>query len=372
MGNETKDILSEILKNAIDLSPTPYLITDKNAVIIYVNNAIINTTGYTPQELIGKKTSVFKSGRHNEMFYKRMWDTLLKGKPFSSRIINKRKDGSMYQLKIDIQPVIINGNIEYFVAREEDLTSLIELENKLIESQKMESIALMVGELTHDFNNFLTVIIGALELIKDDLKENASSKPLVDELLKASKNHAQMVKELLTFARKSQLIFSEINLNKLLNEMKPLILSQLSSKIDLIYELEPDLKNVKADEQQIKQAILNITHNAKDAIGENNNGSVLIRTYNFIAISEYSEPYHEGEYVVIEIIDSGPGIKPEIINHIFEPFFTTKPKGHGTGLGLSSVYGIVKNHNGYVYASNRTDNKSGAVFRIYLPAINTH
>lgn len=368
MGNLTKNETEEVLKAATDESPIPYFITDTNGIILYANKSLSNSTGYSLNELIGKKTSIFKSGKHNEEFYKKLWTTILEGKFFRTRIINKKKDGSLYQVMLTIQPVKINGEIKYFVAREEDLSFLIELENKLIESQKLESIALMVGELAHDFNNFLTVVIGAVELIKDELKPNTPIKQLAQELIKSAKSQAHTIKQLLIFARKNQPTLVETNINHTLIEIKSLIESQLTSQIKLEYDLCKNIKKVKIDEQQIKQAIFNITQNAKDAIG-NTTGEVIIKTYNYTNSSEYTEPYHEGEYVVIEITDSGTGISEEVLKHLFEPFFTTKPKGKGTGLGLSSVYGIVKNHGGYVYASNRTDGKSGAVFRIYLPAL---
>lgn len=368
MENLTKTEIEEILKIAADESPVPYFITDTQGIILYANQSISISTGYSYNELIGQKTSILKSGKHNEEFYKKLWKTILNGNFYRTRITNKKKDGSLYQVMLTIQPVKINGELKYFVAREEDLTFLIELENKLIESQKLESIALMVGELAHDFNNFLTVVIGAVELIKDELKQNTPTKQLSEELIKSAKNQAHTIKQLLIFARKSQPMLVETDINNTLIEIKSLIESQLTSQIKLEYELSKNIKKVKIDEQQIKQAIFNITQNAKDAIG-NTTGEVKIKTYNYSNNSEYTEPYHEGNYVVIEIVDSGTGISNDVLKHLFEPFFTTKPKGKGTGLGLSSVYGIVKNHGGYIYASNRTDGKSGAVFKIYLPAI---
>ncbi|MCX7641110.1 MAG: ATP-binding protein [Elusimicrobiales bacterium] len=369
MGHIININIESIFKLAADNSIVPYFITDIEGKIIYANDALSKNTGYNLNEILGQKASIFKSGKHNEIFYKKMWDSILKGTFYRTRIINKRKDGNFYQVMLTIQPIKINGEIKYFLAREEDLTFLIELENKLIESQKLESIALMIGELSHDFNNFLTVVIGALDLIKDELKDGTSVKQLAEELTRSAKNQAHTIRQLLTFARKSQPNLTETDINNMLIEIKSLIESQLTVQIKLEYHLSPELKKTKVDEQQIKQAIFNITQNAKDAIG-NTTGIVTIKTYNYQNLSEYNEPYHEGEYIVIEITDSGTGISEEALKHLFEPFFTTKPKGKGTGLGLSSVYGIVKNHGGYIYASNRTDGKQGAVFRIYLPALN--
>ncbi|MCX7905544.1 MAG: PAS domain S-box protein, partial [Elusimicrobiales bacterium] len=283
--DKTSDLpIENILKLAADESIVPYFITDKEGKIIYANKALSKNTGYEINEITGKKTSIFKSGKHNEEFYKKLWSTILKGSFYRTRIINKKKDGTLYQVMLTIQPVKINEEIKYFVAREEDLTFLIELENKLIESQKLESIALMVGELSHDFNNFLTVVIGALDLIKDELKDGSSVKQLAEELTKSAKNQAHTIKQLLTFARKSQPNLAETDINNILVEIKSLIESQLTSQIKLEYYLAPELKKTKVDEQQIKQAILNITQNAKDAIGTTT-GIVTIKTYNYKNLS---------------------------------------------------------------------------------------
>jgi len=358
--------ICQILKHAIDQTPVPYIITDDVGKILYVNDAVLNATGYTREELIGKKTSIFKSGKHNSEFYKKMWDTISKGNFFSSRMINKKKDGSFYQVRVNIQPIKIGDKVSFYLSREEDLTNIIELESKLIESQKLESVALMLGELSHDFNNFLTVIIGSLELIKDEMKQGSVYEQLLIEILKSAKDQANMIKQLLTFARKSVPVAKETDINNLLCEIKPLIQAQITSKNKLIYELSEDLKRANIDEQLIKQALLNLTANARDSI--EGTGTIKIKTYNHKSNDEYTEPFHVGEYAVIEVLDNGKGLNDEALKHLFEPFFTTKPKGKGTGLGLSSVYGIVKNHNGYIYGSNRKDT-SGASFRIYIPAI---
>lgn len=359
--------IETVLKKAADNSPVPYFITDENGFIIYANKALSETTQYQLDEIIGKKPSLFKSGKHNSQFYQNLWNTIKKGNFYRARLINKKKDGTFYQILLTIQPVIVNEKERYFIAREEDLSQLIELERKLIESQKLEAIALMLGELAHNFNNFLTVIIGSIELIKDEIKNVSPVRTLVEEVGKSARNQANTIKQLLIFARKNKPEITETDLNKILTDIKTLIESQLTSQIKLEYELEPDLLKTRVDDQQIKQAIFNLTQNAKDAIG-NTTGNVKIKTYNYVCSSEYQEPYHEGEYAVIEITDSGTGISQDVMKHMFEPFFTTKEKGKGTGLGLSSVYGIIKNHGGYVYASNRTDGKSGAVFRLYFPA----
>jgi len=157
--------------------------------------------------------------------------------------------------------------------------------------------------------------------------------------------------------------FKKINLNQIIREMNLLIKTQISTQIKLFIELSDDLKEVYADINMLKQVIMNITANARDAI--NGNGEIKIRTYNFSSDNINLYPYLNGNFSVIEISDSGKGIPKEILPHIFEPFYTTKPKGKGTGLVLSSAYGIIQQHKGKILAENSS--KGGAVFKIFLP-----
>lgn len=362
-----KEELSKILCSAIRQADISYFITDKDGKIIFANPAFEKSTGYLFQEIEGKTPSVLRSGKHNKEFYQNLWGTIKKGEKFKSRIINKKKDATLYTVFLSIQPVIIDGEIEYFVGREENIDSLIQLESKLIESQKMESLATMTGELAHNFNNLLTVIIGSMELISEDLKDNSPTKKLAAELLRSAKEQSKTIKQLMVFARK-QTVSAErkiCDLNETVKELLPLIESQVGAKIKVLFEPQEKSLFSEIDDSQIKQALLNLTSNAKDAI--EGNGEIKIKTFFIKNSTEEQEPYHIGEYCVIEVQDNGTGIPEKDLDHIFEPFYTTKPKGKGTGLGLSSVYGILKNHGGYVYASNIKP--KGASFKIYLPRI---
>ena len=363
---ETLEKIKDIIIKAFDQTDVSYFITDKEGKIIYVNSAFEKNTQYKLEEVKGKTPSIIKSGKHNKEYYFSIWNTILKGDNFAGRMINKRKDGSIYTVLLKIIPIKLNGDLEFFLAREENIDDILELERKLIESQKLEAISSMTGELAHDFNNLLTVIIGSMELISEDLKKDTPTYNLSVELLKSAKEQANIIKQLLIFSRKSTPELKILNLNALITEFASLIKSQITARIKLNISLGGDLRQVKADESLIKQAILNLTANSRDAISST--GEIEIKTYNYDCNAENIEPYHIGKYSVIEINDTGGGISESVLPHIFEPFFTTKKKGKGTGLGLSSVYGIIKNHNGYVYASNKKDN-TGACFKIYLPSI---
>ncbi len=357
--------ITRILCQAITQSDISYFITDKDGKIIFANSAFEKNTGYSSKEIEGKTPSLIKSGKHNSEFYQNLWNTIKTGSKFKSRIINKKKNGQLYTVMLSIQPVRIDGEVRYYIGREEDIEGLMQLESKLIESQKMESLATMTGELAHNFNNLLTVIIGSMELISEELKEDSPTKKLSVELLKSAKEQAKTIKQLMIFARKQNSSeIKEADINETLRDLLPLIQSQVGSKIRVFFIPSGTIYKARIDENQIKQAVLNLTSNSKDAI--DGTGEINILTYTINNQTEEKEPYHTGNFSVIEVQDNGSGIPESAIEHIFEPFYTTKQKGKGTGLGLSSVYGIVKNHGGYVYASNLKP--KGASFKIYLPS----
>lgn len=355
--------LKAIILDALNQTDIVFFITDKQGNIIYVNQAFEKLTGYKIEEVIGKNPRILKSGQHDSYFYAQMWKTISEGKVWSGKITNKRKDGSSYKEKLTIYPIRKNGEIEYYLAIREDISNLIEIEEKAIQSQKLEAIGIMAGQLAHDFNNLLTVIIGSMEIICEDLKKDSVAYQLAQEILKSSKENAQIIKQLLIFSKKHSMEFKKVNINDIIKEIELLIKTQITPQIKLQLELANDLKEVYADSNMFKQVIMNITSNARDAI--NGTGWIKIKTYNFQAQDETVYPYLKGNFSVIEISDSGPGIPNEVLPHIFEPFYTTKPKGKGTGLGLSSAYGIVQEHKGKIIAENSAS--GGAVFKIFIP-----
>jgi len=357
--------LKDIVLDALEQINIVFFITDTEGKILFVNKAFEELTGYRKEEVLGKNPNILKSGEQDEKFYKEMWDTISKGDIWSGKIINKKKDGSLYIEKLNIFPIKKDGKIKYYLAHREDISKLIEMEEKSFESQKLEAIGTMAGQLAHDFNNLLTVVIGSMEMIGDELKKDSVVYQLTQEILKSSKENAQIIKQLLIFSRKQSMEFKKVNLNEIIKEMDLLIKTQISSQIKLFIELSDDLKDVCADVNMIKQVIMNITANARDAI--NGTGEIKIKTYNFSSDNINLYPYLKGNFSVIEIADSGKGIPKEVLPHIFEPFYTTKPKGKGTGLGLSSAYGIIQQHKGKILAENSS--KGGAIFKIFLPQI---
>ncbi|MCX5786614.1 MAG: ATP-binding protein [Elusimicrobia bacterium] len=365
---ETSKEISGTLLSAMDQIYETVFLTDSEGTILYANPAFEKLTGFTPSDFLGKKPNILKSGAHSRDFYKEMWDTLKAGEPWVGRLVNKRKDGSQYTEELRVCPVkTASGEIKYFFAILRDITKELTLEAQLLQSQKMESLGLLSGQLSHDFNNLLTIVIGSTEVILEDTKdtkENATSRVLLKGILENSKKYSLLLKQLLIFARKHDSDIKAMDLNSMLSDILPLIKTTLSARIKLEYDLGKDLKNAKADSEQLKQVIINILMNARDAMPEG--GMLAIKTENISLKDGALHLLKGGEYILLTISDTGCGIPPETLDHIFEPFFTTKPKGKGTGLGLSTAYGIIANHNGKILV--KSEPGKGTAFYIYLPA----
>jgi PAS domain S-box-containing protein len=360
---EKNPAIAEILMQSLAQSCDVFFITDAEGVIIYANPAFEALTGYSRAEVIGKNPRVLKSGENPPQVYAAMWADLKAGRPWTGRLRNRRKDGSVYLDEQRICPVKDpSGMVKYYFSTRRDVTRELELESQLGQSQKMESLGLLAGQISHDFNNLLTVIIGSMELILEDLKPGSIGHKLSTEILRSSKESTAMIKNLMVFARRHDSHPVGTVLNEPVNEMKVLLDSLLGKGISVIYELDEALAPVKLEPENFKQAIMNLAINAKDAM--DGKGAISIKTYN-AGPEGLPAALTGGVYAVFEIADTGPGIPRDVLPRMFEPFFTTKPKGKGTGLGLSTVYGMVHQNGGHIFAANR--HQGGAVFTIYFP-----
>ncbi|NTW01196.1 MAG: PAS domain S-box protein, partial [Oscillochloris sp.] len=249
-----------------------------------------------------------------------------------------------------------------------DVTERKQLEAQLLQSQKMESIGQLAGGVAHDFNNLLTAISGYTELALTRLSPEDSITSDLNEVLKATDRASALTRQLLAFARRQPIDPATINLNTLVSELDKLLRRLISEAITLTIQITPDLHLVKADPGQIEQVLINLVVNARDAMPEG--GSLMIETANVVLDPRYAYGHLDipaGSYVMLAVSDSGIGMPPEVQTHVFEPFFTTKEPGKGSGLGLSTCYGIIKQHGGTIWIYSEPGH--GTAIKVYLPSL---
>jgi signal transduction histidine kinase/ActR/RegA family two-component response regulator len=279
----------------------------------------------------------------------------------------KRRDGRPITVRCSGHKVIAkDGAPAYFEVFAEDVTERRILERQLRMAQKMEAIGRLSGGIAHDFNNLLGVIIGYSGVLKKSLDPSHPAHEHALEIEKAGRSAASLTRQLLAFSRQQVLTPSVINLNSMISEMQKMLPRLLGEDVAVSLSLDPELGNVQADPSQIEQVIMNLAVNARDAMPTG--GKLEIRTANVELDQAYTRDHpgsKAGHYVLMAIADTGTGMDAETIAHIFEPFFTTKEIGKGTGLGLATVYGVVKQSNGYVWVDSAPG--KGATFQVYLP-----
>lgn len=247
-----------------------------------------------------------------------------------------------------------------------DISDLHLLEEQLRQAQKMESLGRLAGGVAHDFNNMLSIILGNVEMILIDMEPESPLVKSLSQIQKAAKRSSDFTKQLLAFARKQTISPKVIDLNETLEGMLKMLRRLIGENIELVWRPQIDLWAVKMDPSQVDQILANLCLNASDSIEEG--GEIYIETENLVCDADYCidhEDFVPGNYVVISVSDNGRGIGKEDINKLFEPFFTTKEVGKGTGLGLATVYGIVKQNNGFINVYSEPEH--GATFKIYLP-----
>jgi len=364
-----------LLKSAVAAVNESIIVIDINGVIVYVNPAFEKNTGFKPVDVIGKTESIFNNKLQPCGFYEQFWETIKAGKPWSGRILDCKKDGTSFPVHLSVAPILdVKGEITHFVAVHEDLTTLEAMQQQMMQSQKMEAVGTMVGGIAHDFNNLLASIVGNFYLIRVMHSEDDELVERIHRMEKATEHGANLIRQMLTFARKDLLDIHPINLRTFIKETHKLAVASMPENIRFGLEITSDCDcNIMGDATQLQQVLLNLVTNARhaiqEAVGEHEQAKISVELDcsqpPAQLLQQHPEMITENDWCCIRCVDNGCGIEADDLEHVFEPFFTTKEVGKGTGLGLSMVYGAVQNHRGLVDIDSRPG--QGTIISIWLP-----
>jgi PAS domain S-box-containing protein len=354
------------LITAVEQIAEGVLITDTSGTILYANPAFAQITGYSQAEVAGQDSRILANGVLSTS-YEEAWATISAGKGWHGRLANRRRNGTLYRADVTVSPVRDEGGkIVNYVALQRDVTHELELEEQYQRAQRMEVVGRLTAGIAHDFNNLLTAINGFAELARIEAGSDGEIPELLDKVLDAGRRAAGLVRQLLAFSRKQIIEPQTLDLNDVVGDMGKMLQHIIGEDVRLRTALAPGLWPVIADPAQIEQVIVNMAVNARDAMLHG--GELTIETASVTLDDGYVASHlgvKPGDYVLVSVSDTGIGMSREVQAHIFEPFFTTKESGRGTGLGLATAYGIIKQGGGDIQVYS--EEGVGTTFKIYLP-----
>lgn len=358
---------TRLLAAAAQSAADAILITGVDGAIEYVNPAFEAMTGYAAAEVLGQNPRVLKSGQHDGAFYRRVFETVASGQSWHGQFVNRRKDGTLITCETSISRVCDpDGAVRNYISVSRDVTEEIRLRERLNRSQRLEAVGQLAGGIAHDFNNILQAILGYAVLNLDELPEDSSARRHNREICVAVQRASELTQQLLAFSRKQVLKREPHDLNEIVRSTTSMLRRVVRENILLDIIPGHHVGTVEADLGQMQQVLMNLCVNARDAMPEG--GTIVIETENVTVEPAYAQlnPWaRAGHFVLLTVSDTGCGMRTEVLDKIFEPFFTTKEEGSGTGLGLATVYGIVKQHDGLIHCYS--EEGKGTSFKIYLP-----
>ena len=362
----------KLLSSAVEQAKESVLITDAmleqpGPSITFVNTAFTKMTGYTAEEVMGKTPRILQGPKTDRAVLQRLRQQLQRGEVFDGETVNYRKDGSEFDLEWQIAPIRnVRGKITHFVAIQRDITERKQIESRLFQSQKMETVGRLAGGVAHEFNSILTAIIGQSELLITDLPAEGALAKSAREIRRAADRAATLTHQLLAYGRKQILQPEVLNINRVLGDMLGTLQHLVGREIEVRIVPAADLKRVRIDPGQMEQVLVSMTMNAADAMPHG--GKLILETANVMLDEAYVRDFSglkPGRYAMLAVTDTGVGMSPEVKARVFEPFFSTKGVGQGTGLGLATCYGIIKQSDGHIGVYSEV--ARGTTFKIYLP-----
>jgi PAS domain S-box-containing protein len=364
---------SRELAAAVTEAAESIMITDAEGCIEYVNPYFEQTTGYCAEEVVGRKPSILGSGQQGEPFYAEMWEVLRRGLTWRGTLVNRRKDGKLYEEAAAISPVHdTGGRIVNYVAVKRDITMERALQRQITQSQKMAAVGQLAHRVAHDFTNILLIVLGNVQIAKQKLDPASDIAQHLDRIAEVANRMSAFTAELMAFSQPPKLLLRRMPLRKALSGVDELLRRTKPDNVDLRLEGLAFPGIAAVDTNGIEQAILHLAINAFDAMPEGGTLTIQVLPADLtedekhaLQAAMHRDRRHLGDFCVIRVSDTGEGIDEAALPRIFEPFFTTRDKKQSAGLGLATVYRLVEQHNGVIRAASQPG--EGSTFSIYLP-----
>ena len=358
---------------AVEQASDMIAITSADGTIEYVNRAFEVESGYEADFAIGEKlVDLVRSGSHPEAFYTELDDATRREGAWADTIVDRRRDGSLHEVNLRISPIRgATGEIAGFVHVGRDLTRERALEGQLRQAVKMEAIGQLAGGVAHDFNNMLTAIRGYAELVDGEISpENVQLRDDLSQIILTADRAAALTRQLLAFARKQVVEPTILDPSEVVHGLAPMLRRLLGEHVELAIDARRDGGRILIDPHQLEQVIVNLAVNGRDAMPGGGHLTVTLRAVELDPSSQRAWPdLAPGPHVELAVADTGTGMTREIRDRVFEPFFTTKPPGHGTGMGLAMVHGIVTGAGGAIGIESAPG--TGSTFRLRFPRRDT-
>ncbi|HEX3645330.1 MAG TPA: response regulator [Vicinamibacterales bacterium] len=357
----------ERFRALVENSSDALFLSDGDGRVTYLSPSSERHLGWTPAQMVGRSIFDYINPGDRDLLATRMAETRgHRGRTFVAQLRFHHADGSWRIIEVLGVNRLADPAVAGIVVNVRDITERRRLEEQLRQAQKMEAVGELAGGVAHDFNNLLTGILGYCHLMLEEIPAEHPLRPDLQEIQSAGERAASLTRQLLAFSRRQMLQPQVVDINVLISQLEKLLRRLISADVELVTSLAPDLQPVTVDPASVEQILVNLAVNARDAMAAG--GRLTIETANVELDEAYAMTHvtmNSGRYVMLAVGDTGEGMDAATRARVFEPFFTTKEQGKGSGLGLATVYGIVKQSGGYIWVYSEPGH--GTVFKVYLP-----